>query len=139
MIPPHQRYVTYLESLTPESLEHLNEYVTSDVRFKDPFNDVVGRDAMAGGFEHMFGSLGPVNFKVRGLALDGNLCLSKWDFEASLRGQRWTFDGMSAIVFNSNGRVVEHIDYWDAASSFYERLPFVGWVLSRFRGWISTR
>jgi len=31
------------------------------------------------------------------------------------------------------GKVVEHIDYWDAAEQVYERLPLLGPILRRVR------
>jgi hypothetical protein len=38
-------YRQYLETLTPATLDFLGDYVTDDVRFRDPFNDVRGAAA----------------------------------------------------------------------------------------------
>lgn len=133
MTSPSERYRTYLETLTPESMARLDEFVSSDVRFKDPFTEVTGIDAMAQVFHHMFENLGPVAFKVHELAVDGDVCLMTWRFDAELRGRPWSFEGASSIRFDADGRVIEHIDHWDAASAFYERLPFIGWMLARIR------
>jgi limonene-1,2-epoxide hydrolase len=139
MTPPHDRYRRYLESLTPETLKAISDYVTEDVRFKDPFNDVRGADAMMRVFQHMFDNVRGVRFKVRHALTDDDTCLMEWRFEGTLIGAPWTFDGASVIRFASDGRVREHVDYWDAAQTFYERLPVIGWLLARLRKRLAVR
>lgn len=133
MTEHHERYRRYLETLTPESLAQLSVHVTPDVRFKDPFNDVRGVESMAAIFRHMFENIPEVRFTVRHLMAEGDNCLMTWRFEGKLRGRAWAFDGASALRFAPDGRVAEHIDYWDAAGNFYEQLPLIGWLLRRIR------
>lgn len=133
MTSSHVRYLAYLESLTPVTLDRLDDHVTKDVRFHDPFNDVIGFDAMKRIFRHMFDAFGQVTFKIRHAVSDGDICLIEWRFEAQLRGRPWAFDGMSRVEFDVDGRVKAHIDYWDAAGAFYERLPVIGWLLAWLR------
>lgn len=139
MITAPERYRAYLEALTPETLNRLSDYVTDDVRFKDPFNDVRGPEAMAAVFTHMFNAVGQARFAVHHMAEDGKICLMHWTFRARLRGEDWVFDGMSAIRFALDGRVAEHVDHWDAAGAFYARLPVIGWLLERIRTRIASR
>ena len=134
MTNPIDGYCTFLETLTPTGLEALATYVADDVRFCDPFNDVRGRDAMARIFHHMFETLGPVTFTIDNRASDGATYLLSWRFAATLRGRPWTFDGTSVVTLGPDGRVVEHIDHWDAARHFYARLPVIGWLLAWLRG-----
>lgn len=138
MMATHQRYRRYLETLTPESLCQLEEYVAGNVRFCDPFNDTIGVDAMRRVFQHMFAAVGPVSFCVFNVMSDGDTCLMSWRFEANLRGKPWSFDGASVISFDPDGFVVAHIDHWDAASAFYEKLPVIGALLRRLRGWLAA-
>ncbi len=139
MNTPQQRYRQYLESLTPCTLEELGEYVSDNVRFRDPFNDVVGLSEMEAVFRHMFAEVGSVCFEVTHLAENGDFCLMTWRFSASLRGRPWTFDGMSHVTFGADGKVIEHVDYWDAASALYARLPIIGSLLSWLRVRLTPR
>ncbi len=41
--------------------------------------------------------------------------------------------GMSQLRFDSEGRVVLHRDFWDAASGFYEHIPGLGHVMRIIR------
>ena len=113
--------------------------MTADVRFKDPFNDVRGVDAMARVFRHMFENVGDIRFTVAHSVAAGATCLMAWRFEGRLRGKTWAFDGASVICFAPDGRVREHIDHWDAARDFYERLPVIGWLLAWLRGRLALR
>ncbi len=139
MSAPHERYRQFLETLTPATLEQLSDFVTPDVRFKDPFNDVRGADAMGRVFRHMFENIADIRFTVHHAMAAGETCLLAWRFEGKLRRKPWTFDGASVLRFAPDGRVAEHIDYWDAARNFYERIPVIGWPLACLRERLAVR
>jgi len=134
-----ERYCRFLETLTPDTLKSLPDYVTADVRFKDPFNDVRGADTMMRVFRHMFVHVGEIRFQVDNAAMDGDTGFLKWRFSGLLRGKPWTFEGASVLRFSADGRVAEHVDHWDAARDFYEHLPLLGWLLSGIRNRLATR
>ena len=139
MNTPQDRYRTYLETLTPESLAEISAYVTDDVRFKDPFNDTRGVDAMSRVFRHMFENVEDVNFDIHEMLAEGSVCLMAWRFGGRLSGKSWNFDGTSVIRFAEDGRVAEHVDHWDAGRDFYERLPLIGWLFATVRRRLSVR
>jgi len=134
-----QRYRHYLETLTPESLDRLSDYVADDVRFEDPFNEVRGVDKMARVFRHMFENVDDIRFTVDHALSDGDRCLMGWRFEGNLGGDPWVFDGTSVLRFGDDGRVIDHVDHWDAGQAFYERLPVIGWMLRRIRNRLAIR
>ena len=126
-------YRRYLETLRPETLPELQKYVSAEVHFQDPFNDVHGIDAMAEIFRHMFESVGQVKFTVYQAQATDRVGLFSWRFVGQLFGKPWVFDGTSVVTFDDNGLVVAHIDYWDAAQNLSERLPLIGWLLAWLR------
>ena len=133
MNPAHTRYCLFLETLSPETLSDLTSYVTEDVHFKDPFNDLRGAQALQRVFQHMFQQVENAGFDVYHCLSEDDLCFMAWRFEGRLQNKPWAFDGTSVIRFAPDGRVSEHIDYWDAARHFYERLPVIGWLLAALR------
>jgi len=139
MTEPHERYRAFLETLTPETLGRLRDHVTPDVRFKDPFNDVRGADAMARVFRHMFANVADIRFTVHHSMASGDTALMAWRFDGVLGGRPWRFDGTSVLRFAADGRVAEHIDHWDAARDFYERFPVIGWLLAWLRRRLAVR
>lgn len=133
-----EAYVALLEGLTPETLPELRRVTAPDVRFKDPFHDVQGRGAMLAVFERMFHDVQDLQFTVHGncMADGGSTAMLRWTLTGRLRalgGRDWSVDGMSEVHLDTQGMVSVHVDYWDAASALYERLPVIGPILRAIR------
>ena len=70
----------FFETLTPAALDGIGLVYAPQARFKDPFNEVQGLDAIAGVYRHMFASLQNPHFDVTGRVLQGNECFLTWNF-----------------------------------------------------------
>ena len=138
--PAHvARVVVFFETLTPQTLAGLADIYAADARFKDPFNDVQGLDAIRGVFAHMFVALRQPRFVITRQVTQGNDCFITWDFYFYLGNYRRDVEqkiaGATHLVFDSEGRVQVHRDYWDAAEELYEKLPLVGSLMR----WLKRR
>lgn len=139
-----ERYAQFYETLTRDSLKEIDRYFTKDARFRDPFNDVTGADKIRRVFEDMFKTIGTPQFKVVDMAWsnaeDGSAYML-WTFKYQIRGRGLpvTVNGISAMIFNTDGRVRSHVDYWDAAQGLYEHLPVIGTVLRWIRKRVEVR
>ena len=129
-------YARYFESLTPESLPGLGALVTDDIHFRDPFNDVRGRDALIHIFEHMFRTTQNAKFTVLRIAADEAGGILEWVFDFEVRGRAMHIAGTSVVTLSEDGRVAAHIDHWDVAGQLYATLPLIGpvirWITGRF-------
>jgi len=132
-------YCEYFESLTPAALDRMEHYFSSGARFCDPFNDVRGVPAIRNVFEHMFATTTEPRFEVSERIMEGEVAYLRWVFYFHPRGrgvEPWRIAGVSRVRFADDGRVAEHIDYWDPAEQLYSRLPLVGrlmhWLRRRF-------
>ena len=134
-----ERLVLFFEQLQPQDLNRLAELYAADARFKDPFNDVQGLPAIGRIFAHMFEALDSPHFIVTERIVQGQQCFLVWDFRFRFRRfdtQSWqTVRGGTHLVFNSEGLVTLHRDYWDAAEELYEKLPLVGSLMR----WLKRR
>ena len=122
-----QRLIELFEHLGPQDLARLGDFYAIDARFRDPFQDVRGLDAVQRAFRHMFEALHAPRFVVHDvLAADGR-CFLGWDLLLGLRGgqREHCIPGSSVLRFDAEGRVREHVDHWDAAA-LYEKLPGLG-------------
>lgn len=138
MIPPNSgaAYVQFYETMTPGAVAELGNFVSDDVRFKDPFNDVVGVEAYRRLLVKMFETVPDIAFTVSHRAIDGDACFLRWRCQGTiprLGRAPWIVEGMSELRFAEDGRVREHIDHWDASAQFYERLPLLGGLLRLIR------
>lgn len=129
-------FVAFFEQLKREDLPQLARFYADDIRFKDPFNEVVGVEAVAGIFRHMFDSLDDPRFIVRDVVVQGEQAFLAWDFVFRMRRfnrSEQRIRGGSHLRFGVDGRITEHRDYWDAAEELYEKLPVLGGLMRWLR------
>ena len=136
---PVTRLVAYFEGLSPQSVAQLGQHYAAQARFKDPFNDVTGLPEIARIFEHMFVALIGPRFVVTQQVCQGAQCFLTWEFRFQFRGyhkgEEQVILGASHLVFDAQGLVTLHRDYWDAAEELYEKLPLVGSLMR----WLKRR
>ncbi|MES2317795.1 MAG: nuclear transport factor 2 family protein [Pseudomonadota bacterium] len=125
-----ERLVRFFETISPQTVrEQLESVYAPDAKFKDPFNEVEGLEAIGAIFGHMFEQVdGPVFIVTASVMQDGQAFLT-WDFLFKMKRfsrEQQCIRGATHIRFNAEGKVNEHRDYWDAAEELYEKLPLLG-------------
>jgi len=128
-------YIRFYQELRPETVSRLDRLVVPDVHFKDPFNDFRSRDRMKQVFAAMFHRVEQPRFIIRDHAISQQMTYLRWglSFRTPSSPRPTTIEGMSEVKFDMAGQVTSHIDHWDAAEQFYERLPVLGWVLRQIK------
>jgi len=125
-----QQLVQFFEQLQPQDVSRLSALYAPEARFKDPFNDVRGVPEIERIFTHMFEALDTPHFIVTERIVQGQQCFLAWDFRFRFKRfdtHTWqTIQGSTHVVFNAQGLVTLHRDYWDAAEELYEKLPVLG-------------
>lgn len=131
------------EGLTLAGVDALVELYAGDARFKDPFNDVQGRGAIAHIFSHMFSQVDEPKFVVTALIAQNDALgtfpqiFMRWDFSFLARGRLQTIRGATHFELNAQGLISLHRDYWDAAEELYEKIPVLGslmrWLKSKLK------
>ena len=128
-------YVAFFETLRRDTLDGLDALVTADVRFRDPFNDVVGVPAMKKALDAAFDH-GTPKFEVTDRARGTKGAYLLWRFT---NGAGFEIEGMSEIRFAPDGRVAAHLDHWDSGTQFYLRLPVIGRIVALVRNRLRVR
>jgi steroid delta-isomerase len=131
-------YVTLFENMNIDDLVNLDRFFTSNAHFKDPFNEARGLDKIHHIFQHMFTTLDNPSFRVDEALLTGDVAYIKWQFHAQMKNNSMMLVGISRVVFNEQGLVSEHIDYWDASEQFYMKLPIIGALLRFIKSQVSA-
>lgn len=117
------------ENLREDRIDQLLSLYAAEALFKDPFHEVVGRNAIKTILIKMYAQLDSPSFKI--------LSVLEKEFEASIlwefhfRFKRWgakpqRFRGVSWIEWNEDFLIRSHIDYWDPAEGIYEQIPLLG-------------
>lgn len=134
-----QNLATFFETLSPQSVAQLGRIYDAQARFKDPFNEVQGLPAITQIFQHMYVALHAPHFVVTTQLVDGAQAFLSWEFRFHFKRfdttTLQTVRGGSHVVFNEQGLVTLHRDYWDAAEELYEKLPVVGGLMR----WLKKR
>jgi len=137
-----QRYRGFLEAFSREELDVLDGLAMPNVHFRDPLNDTHDISGMKRVFARRFDEVDDPRFIVTHQAVDRDTCFFRWHFTCrprqSGRGHPWIIDGVSEVRFGSDGRAVEHIDYWDAGHYVYERIPLFGYLIRFLRKRLAT-
>ena len=127
--------VRFYEQLTPESVVSVREHYAPDARFKDPFNEVAGLDAIEQIFRHMFAQVDRPRFVVDTALLDGTQAMLVWRMHFVSGRREIEVRGAAHIVFNAAGRVAVHRDYWDTSEELYAKFPLIGPLMR----WLARR
>jgi len=139
--PALARFVAFFEKLDPAALECLGDIFAEEVRFQDPFNEVVGIKAVRQVFAHGLASCPGMRFEVfeavPTMSRGEPVALLRWRMDCQDK-KGLVINGTSYIRFNPDGRVAEHIDYWDPAGQLYERVPVLGSLMRWLRRRISA-
>ena len=134
-----ENLATFFETLSPQSVAQLHTIYDAQARFKDPFNEVQGLPEIEKIFRHMYVALEQPHFVVTGQVVDGTQAFLTWEFRFRFKRFDTTtlqaVRGASHVVFNEQGLVTVHRDYWDAAEELYEKLPVLGGVMR----WLKKR
>lgn len=130
-------YEAYFADLTPETVAELRDLAVADMRFRDPFNDVQGVEKVVRLLQMSFEDTEGMRFEFIDRAVSDHVCYYRWRClftpKRMPKSGIWTLDGMSEVAFDGEGRVVSHIDHWDASTQFYARLPVVGGIIRLVR------
>lgn len=124
-------YAAFFENLqadTPPS--EYAKLVDSNIYFEDPFHNIYGVSAFQEVFEKMFEKVDEPKFVVDEIVTNENIAYLKWQFTCSSKGKEYGFEGLSRIAFSKEGKVVTHVDYWDAAKNVYTHVPILGKILN---------
>ncbi|MBK8158023.1 MAG: nuclear transport factor 2 family protein [Rhodospirillaceae bacterium] len=133
-----QEYLALWADASPSrDLSKLDQLTTADICFKDPINDVTGRDALKEIFRDAAAAISDQRVDILGIGWVGTQrAFVKWHYSGRLRrlgGRAWAVSGMSDMVLSSEGLVMSHEDHWDLAGGLYAYFPVLGWLLRRLR------
>ncbi|WP_288902817.1 nuclear transport factor 2 family protein [uncultured Sneathiella sp.] len=129
-------YIRYFETLKPDTVDDLDKLACEELYFEDPFNQLTNRRDVKRLFRQMFVDMDDPAFKISASfwSENGQSAILKWRFAGNAQKiGRLDFEGVSEIHFDENGVIDSHVDYWDAASRFYEKIPLIGAVLRVIR------
>lgn len=129
----------WYEHLSQETLEEIDNFYTEEVFFKDPFNELIGREKVKNIFQHMFTSLNEAHFVFVETLLQGNSAFITWDFIFKFKNVQYKIHGSSHLKFNELGKIFYHRDYWDVGEELLLKLPIIKSIYKVFQKKLSLK
>lgn len=115
----------WYEKLSRESLDDIKKFYADNVFFKDPFNEITGREKVRHIFVEMFEQLEEPRFKfIDKIEQDGQIFVT-WDFHFSVKKKKMTIHGSSHLKLDEQKKIVYHRDYWDVGEELLLKIPLV--------------
>ncbi len=131
--PDWPALLDWLQTLSTQSLQEIRRYYAEQAHFKDPFNDCHGVDEIEALFAAMFTHLQQPKFTVLQALRDGDQAFITWDFDFIYSGRALRIHGASHLQFDTQGRIILHRDYWDAAEALFAKIPVIGGMITWLR------
>ncbi|MGE0252088.1 MAG: nuclear transport factor 2 family protein [Dongiaceae bacterium] len=130
-----KNYIAYYEKLTPATIGDLRQLAAADMYFEDPFNKFTGVEKLIALYQKMYQVMDNPRFVILHSAASGNQAYIHWHMFYYLKGkkQEHKIDGISLAVFSEGGKLISHIDYWDAGQAVYAQIPVLGSIIRFIR------
>jgi len=137
-----QAYLINLEGITEEKIPQVLELIDNEFVFSDPFNNIRGKSDYDKVLQAALKDSLEMEFKITKIIREERTAFISWDYSFiaanKLLGSKKIFvQGMSEIRIAESGLISYHKDYWDVASTIYERIPILGRILAGLRKRIS--
>ncbi|MCG7199606.1 nuclear transport factor 2 family protein [Marinobacter pelagius] len=130
-----EHFKALFNELDRGNLNRLQEVYSEEIRFQDPFGQVVGLDQLTHYFAGAYQNVISCHFEFGTPVASGPWVALPWVMKLRHRrirgGREISVDGISHLEID-DGRVRFHRDYFDAGQLLYENLPALG----RFIRWI---
>ena len=126
------KYASFFESINSKTpIDEYKNILDENVKFKDPFHSIQGVEKLFDIFQTMYKNLYEPRFQINEVIENSNIAYINWSFSFKFKENKkeHVFDGVSRVVFNKKNKVIEHIDYWDAAENIYENIPIVSMLI----------
>ena len=132
------RLKTFFETIDTEvSLEDFKNIYANEVHFIDPLCELDNVEAVYNFFQHIYQKVDIPLLFISEYLSEKDIAYVRWrlDFSLQDKPEKRSFVGISRFVFDSQGKIIEHTNYWDTAEHLYETIPLLGNIIR----WIKKR
>ena len=118
------------------SREEWESLYNKQVKFVDPTQERYGIDAYIKAQEGLIKRCDDIYLESHSIAINKNIAFVEWTMGLKIKGIEFLYDGTTRLIFDEEGKVKEHRDYFDFCSGTFGNVPLIGdffrWLYSRF-------
>jgi hypothetical protein len=106
------------------------------VCFQDPTQERQGIEAYVAAQDGLMKRCDDIYLKPGFIAINENIAFVEWEMGLKIKGIEFIYPGVSRLEINSEGKVINHRDYFDFIGPTFGPVPilggFVRWLYKRF-------
>ena len=118
------------------SKEEWESLYSDQVKFIDPIQEKKGIDAYIKSQDKLIKRCDDVFLESHSIAINKNIAFVEWTMGLKIKGLEFLYDGTTRLIFDEEGKIKEHRDYFDFCSGTFGRVPiidgFFRWLYSGF-------
>ena len=119
----------------PSRVEWENIY-NKNVKFIDTTQEKNGIDAYIEAQDGLIKRCDDIYLESHSIAINERIAFVEWTMGLKIKGIGLIYDGTTRLIFDDEGKVKEHRDYFDFCSGTFGKVPVIGaffrWLYSRF-------
>lgn len=120
----------------PPNEEQWRTLYAEDVHFQDPTQERQGIKAYIEAQEDLIRRCEDVVLTPAAVAIEGDAAFIEWEMGLKIKGIEFIYPGTTRLTLNSEGKVIDHRDYFDFVGPTFGPVPvlggFVRWLYKRF-------
>ena len=118
--------------------EVLDDLYDENVIFEDPLTRTKGLKALKKYYKHAYDPVKYIDFDFKQIHQAGMVFTCEWHMTLKASplnfGRKYTVRGVSVITFSEESqKIITHHDYLDIGDMVYERIPFVGTLVTQIK------
>ena len=98
------------------SKEEWEALYSDQIKFIDPTQEKKGIDAYIESQDKLIKRCDDVFLKSHSIAINKNIAFIEWTMGLKIKGLEFLYDGTTRLIFDEEGKIKEHSDYFDFCS-----------------------
>tara|TARA_B100000965_G_scaffold359927_1_gene340321 strand:+ start:222 stop:647 length:426 start_codon:yes stop_codon:yes gene_type:complete len=111
-------------------------FYSKEVKFIDPTQEKYGICAFIKAQDELIKKCDDIYLKSHSIAINKDIAFIEWTMGLKIKGLEFFYEGTTRLIFDEEGKVKEHRDYFDFCSGTFGKIPIVGgffrWLYSNF-------
>ena len=108
------------------SREEWESMYNQQVKFIDPTQERNGIDAYIKAQDGLIKKFDDIFLEYNSIAINKNIAFVEWTMGLKIKGLDFLYDGTTRLIFDKEGKVKEHRDYFDFCSGTFGNITFIG-------------
>jgi len=108
------------------SREEWKSLYNKKVKFIDPTQEKNGIDAYIKAQDGLIKRCDDIYLESHSIAISKNIAFVEWTMGLKIKGLDFSYEGITRLIFDGEGKVIEHRDYFDFCSGTFGNVPIIG-------------